>query len=121
MVKQYVMYIHANNFHTAQFRISHYGTAATILVILDCPTSILNMTCMYDHNSQCHNMHVYKCLLRTIVCVYICTFSLYESPHRKSYIYKSKRCEVFIRSVVEKMESMESQQVASTFMDFLQR
>ena len=40
---------------------------------------------------------------------------------RKADIYKCDECDVFIRSCIEKMETMDSQQVAFTFLWFLQR
>ena len=41
--------------------------------------------------------------------------------NRKPDIYKCDECDVFMKNCTEKIENMDSQQVASTFLGFLQR
>ena len=50
-------------------------------------------------------------------------FFMYDGlfSNRKSDIYKCDERDVLIRNCVEKMENMDSQRVASTFLGFLQR
>ena len=46
---------------------------------------------------------------------------LHKFSNRKSKIYKCDERDVFIRNCIKEMESMDPQQVASTFLSFLQR
>ena len=43
------------------------------------------------------------------------------SSHRKANVYQCEEMGVFIRSYIEKMESMDPQFIDSTFLAFLQR
>ena len=45
----------------------------------------------------------------------------YESLYRKPEIYNCRGMQAFIDSCIERMESMPPQQIASTFLSFLQR
>lgn len=58
------------------------------------------------------------CLLaeRNLLCS-----SLYGFPHRNFKVYQCKQMNSFIKSCIEKMEIMDSQQIAFTFLGFLNR
>ena len=46
---------------------------------------------------------------------------MYEFSHRKFHIYKCEEMNVFTQSCIKEMESMDPQQITTTFLSFLQR
>ena len=48
-------------------------------------------------------------------------FFFHEFSHRKFLIYKCEEMNVFTQSCIKEMESMDPQQIATTFLNFLQR
>ena len=68
----------------------HSCTAATILVLWDCPTSILNMTCMCDRNSVSQHVCVQVFTKNHRLCIHLYIFLVIENLTSTSL--KGVRC-----------------------------
>ena len=85
--------------------------------------SLLPGVCLQDASvSQTHTFNCYACHLYTkSFSVYFHIHKLKQSFHSKPNIYQCEEMTVFVRSCIEKMESMDPQLIASVFLAFLQR